>query len=904
MDHTNSSGSRAARSERVNATPYRRPQQVKKSTSTPFSGLRNMISYALSPLFRQENRLALPSNTGDITMEPEVPSESGSEDNWGSSPSNTRQGDVLSMAEAAGRSGADFEDRAAEWRARGEVPGGRRDTTRRSLAVSWSKLSWEDHKADTHRSGPSHRYQTENSTPRGAIDRETQDAPGLVCQSRPKRRRGESSLPERAALPLFDLPATPATHTHTPHASASSHIPTALSAAASALVTFVEGKQDQAVTEDDTSVIDAMLANIRAAATPLTSASAAALTTFLAGKRQQSLSAEDVQLVQALTKGMRADTAHRLGGWSAGTPRSVKALPNSASVNRSFTPNRNGVTAPSTPGSMASFGDDTISLFTSPETRRHRVSYLGPGMSPRRMLGKSRSSLGLKPLLDLEADDHEESAKKRRRTEQGVHEDPNDSALSSPAHAPLAAHPSSSDSSSSSSTAATSHIKEKDTSRQPTGTLRHPLSQSFTAVSSAESKDAHDVVSIGKRRAADIMRALIVEEIGPVDQSTRQEEMIINPYDTPQSSSASDHSRTPSPNSAKFAFNSPRRSVLRATLKESPKRGAAAKLEATKSIGRQLTTLEVLTGKKSWQLDDDGHAGANGSPKPSVKNPDRKNIAGADQYSAKPPTPVSSTAPSSANTAPTQSSPKKRAVPEPASFKPFETPVLDSPSRPLPSLKPNPAKTDSLPASLERAGANPTEAPKFQLPAIRPIEPHDEPIEDLPRRKSPTKVRFDPNIIYFSAKDQALQVDKSALPFFTFTLPSAISGKDAKSALDAKALALKAPLATFHFTLSQMKLPAPLDQCSKPSAPASGGSSWTCDLCMLQNPATATEKCQICEAPKPTGKKADFGPLSGSKVDSKADNAKSDADWTCSLCMLKNPGSVKEKCTICEAPRP
>jgi hypothetical protein len=26
-------------------------------------------------------------------------------------------------------------------------------------------------------------------------------------------------------------------------------------------------------------------------------------------------------------------------------------------------------------------------------------------------------------------------------------------------------------------------------------------------------------------------------------------------------------------------------------------------------------------------------------------------------------------------------------------------------------------------------------------------------------------------------------------------------------------------------------------------------------------------------------------------------------DWECSLCMLKNPDSAKEKCQICEAPR-
>ena len=44
--------------------------------------------------------------------------------------------DVFDLAAAAGRDGREFDDRAAEWRAKGEKVGGRRDMVRRNLEVS------------------------------------------------------------------------------------------------------------------------------------------------------------------------------------------------------------------------------------------------------------------------------------------------------------------------------------------------------------------------------------------------------------------------------------------------------------------------------------------------------------------------------------------------------------------------------------------------------------------------------------------------------------------------------------------------------------------------------------------------------------------------------------------------
>jgi hypothetical protein len=32
--------------------------------------------------------------------------------------------------------------------------------------------------------------------------------------------------------------------------------------------------------------------------------------------------------------------------------------------------------------------------------------------------------------------------------------------------------------------------------------------------------------------------------------------------------------------------------------------------------------------------------------------------------------------------------------------------------------------------------------------------------------------------------------------------------------------------------------------------PKPGGASWTCSTCMLMNPATATDKCTVCDSPR------------------------------------------------------
>ena len=49
---------------------------------------------------------------------------------------SSRAVDLYDLAAAAGQSGEAFEERASQWRARGEIAGGRRDVARRILEVS------------------------------------------------------------------------------------------------------------------------------------------------------------------------------------------------------------------------------------------------------------------------------------------------------------------------------------------------------------------------------------------------------------------------------------------------------------------------------------------------------------------------------------------------------------------------------------------------------------------------------------------------------------------------------------------------------------------------------------------------------------------------------------------------
>lgn len=324
------------------------------------------------------------------------------------------------------------------------------------------------------------------------------------------------------------------------------------------------------------------------------SASSAALATFLDAKRGQQLTVEDFRVIDTLTANVKSESVagspqrstFKTDGWSAGTfsatPRAIRPLRKTNGLeNVESTPVRPESPFGS-PGPAFSIGIDTPLASTTTPTQR-RVTYLGPGMSPRRMFPKPAS--GLKPLFNLDLSPEGESAYKKRRTEDGedLHGVSNQSVLSrsngfsNSVSMPSLAFPNGTGANLDKSQA---HIPER-----PSFGDQNPV------------VPRQDAVTVGKKRAADIMKELIDEEIGPNNGASQPDYMVINPYDTESSASPS----TPTPSTPRSPMRSAtqRRSVLRSSLRgnETSKRGAAAKLEAHRS-GRKLTTLEILQGRR------------------------------------------------------------------------------------------------------------------------------------------------------------------------------------------------------------------------------------------------------------------------------------------------------------------
>lgn len=232
-------------------------------------------------------------------------------------------------------------------------------------------------------------------------------------------------------------------------------------------------------------------------------------------------------------------------------------------------------------------------------------------------------------------------------------------------------------------------------------------------------------------------------------------------------------------------------------------------------------------------------------------------------------------------------------------------------------------------------------------PAFNPFAPMSSAkTNGITSAHSPAAISEDP-------KAAVKKLDPSLLSAYSFNFPSSSDGFSGGADLLAAREAAKAvpvsALPTFDLkraasnqTAGPSTLPSPAST-SVPAAapkafnwaaagkepkPASDGQEWTCGTCMLKNPASATEQCTICETPRPGAANTDkpankeLQPQSvfpkpmpapapsvkafdwasaGAKP--KPQGASASATWTCGTCMLQNPASATEKCTICEAPR-
>lgn len=125
--------------------------------------------------------------------------------------------------------------------------------------------------------------------------------------------------------------------------------------------------------------------------------------------------------------------------------------------------------------------------------------------------------------------------------------------------------------------------------------------------------------------------------------------------------------------------------------------------------------------------------------------------------------------------------------------------------------------------------------------------------EDIALRKSKDtlpKYRFDVTVSVFdpkysSAQKAALARKSSELPQYDFNKPftnGTFSTSDSKSNNAKPApvpAAPKEPVQAFNWALAGIK----------PQKAQTSG-EWKCGICMLSNPASATEKCTVCESPR------------------------------------------------------
>ncbi|CAE6434864.1 unnamed protein product [Rhizoctonia solani] len=266
-----------------------------------------------------------------------------------------------------------------------------------------------------------------------------------------------------------------------------------------------------------------------------------------------------------------------------------------------------------------------------------------------------------------------------------------------------------------------------------------------------------------------------------------------------------------------------------------------------------------------------------------------------------------------------------------------QTPKIDAPlfgsSKPVtksdaPSFFAAPKPAEPKPAEPKPdvpsffAAPKPVE-PKAEVPSFfkvsKPAEPKPAPVVEpksvVPEPKSAPKPLSETEL-----KASASSVPVSALPVFTFTTPIASSTPKTSEARAAADLPIS-KLPTFTFGAPAAKTPSFNWGAAGFKAPvAASGSTWTCGTCMLSNPASATEKCTVCDAKKPGAAvvstpapaAAPAAPAPAAKTASfdwgaagmKAPTTPSTGSWTCATCSLSNPATATEKCTVCDAAKP
>ncbi|KAJ2614656.1 hypothetical protein H4S08_001599 [Coemansia sp. RSA 1365] len=139
---------------------------------------------------------------------------------------------------------------------------------------------------------------------------------------------------------------------------------------------------------------------------------------------------------------------------------------------------------------------------------------------------------------------------------------------------------------------------------------------------------------------------------------------------------------------------------------------------------------------------------------------------------------------------------------------------------------------------------------------------------------------------------------ENQLPY-AFSIPSPLHSGEDDAAVKAAVAKLKAAeLPSFAFSLDddqQLKSLRTSTQSTEPILKEQQQPEWTCDVCELKSPATAS-RCIVCDAVKPTTTTASGKSLLQAPI-------VQDSEWVCEVCELKSPISA-QKCIVCDAAKP
>ncbi|KAG9014324.1 hypothetical protein FRB94_012730 [Tulasnella sp. JGI-2019a] len=154
-------------------------------------------------------------------------------------------------------------------------------------------------------------------------------------------------------------------------------------------------------------------------------------------------------------------------------------------------------------------------------------------------------------------------------------------------------------------------------------------------------------------------------------------------------------------------------------------------------------------------------------------------------------------------------------------------------------------------------------------------------------------------------KAEARNAVATSLPVFTFdAITTTRVAKLGPSAEEARKVSVD-KLPKFAFSLTATATVTAFKMFA--AKPANTG-EWTCNTCMLKNPESAKTKCTICDATRPAGTTSSIPPASTTASFNWAASGftpkAAEGTWTCSICMCSNPASATTKCTVCEAPAP